>query len=167
VAHTAKARAPLVSLTTSQRHPLKPFTQNFFIEGFALYARLANAIQLLRRERADRLMTIEAATSAIVHEVRQPLTAVAMQSRAALRWLGRVPPGPELEEIRRCLNSTTDAVNRAEEILKSIRELFRQTPLRLTMLQLNDIVREVLKLTGHDLHVEGVSVTTEYDDNLR
>ncbi|MFY9841202.1 MAG: HAMP domain-containing sensor histidine kinase [Xanthobacteraceae bacterium] len=135
-------------------------------ESTALYARLANAIQLLRRERADRLMTIEAATSAIVHEVRQPLTAIAMQSRAALRWLGRVPPGPEIEEIRQCLNSTTDAVNRAEEILKSIRELFRQTPLRRTMLQLNDIVREVLKLTDHDLQVEGVSVTTEYDDNL-
>ncbi|MGC2079501.1 MAG: MASE4 domain-containing protein, partial [Xanthobacteraceae bacterium] len=83
-------------------------------ESTALYARLANAIQLLRRERADRLMTIEAATSAIVHEVRQPLTAIAMQSRAALRWLGRVPPGPEIEEIRQCLNSTTDAVNRAE-----------------------------------------------------
>ena len=34
------------------------------------------------------------------------------------------------------------------------------------MLQLNDVVREVLKLTEHDLQVEGVSVTTEYDDNL-
>jgi signal transduction histidine kinase len=52
-------------------------------ESTALYARLANAILLLRRERADRLMSIEAATSAIVHEVRQPLTAIAMQSRAA------------------------------------------------------------------------------------
>jgi signal transduction histidine kinase len=135
-------------------------------ESTALYARLANAIQLLRRERADRLMTIEAATSAIVHEVRQPLSAIAMQSRAALRWLGRVPPAPEIEEVRQCLNSTTDAVNRAEEIFKSIRELFRQTPLRRTMLQLDDIVREALKLTEQDLRVEGVSVTTEYDDNL-
>jgi len=110
-------------------------------------------------------MSIEAATSAIVHEVRQPLTAIAMQTRAALRWLGRVPRGSEIEEIRQCLNSMTDAVNRAEDIVKSIRELFRQTPLRRTMLQLNDIVPEVLKLTEHDLHVEGVSVT-EYDDNL-
>jgi signal transduction histidine kinase len=135
-------------------------------ESAALYGRLANAYLLLQRERADRLMSIEAATSAIVHEVRQPLTAIAMQSSAALRWLSRVPRGPEIERVSQCLNSTANAVNHAEQIVKSIRELFRQTPLRRTMLQLNDIVREALKLTEHDLQVEGVSVTTEYDDNL-
>lgn len=135
-------------------------------ETTVLYARLANLIVLLRRERADRLMSIEAATSAIVHEVRQPLTAIAMQSSAALRWLSRVPRGPEIERVSQCLNSTANAVSRAEQIVKSIRELFRQTPVRRTMLQLNDIVREALKLTERDLQVEGVSVTTEYDDNL-
>ena len=135
-------------------------------ETTVLYARLANLIVLLRRERADRLMSIEAATSAIVHEVRQPLAAIAMQSSAALRWLSRVPRGPEIERATQCLSSMAKAVDRAEEVVKSIRELFRQTPLRRTTLQLNDIVREVLKLTEHDLQVEGVSVTTEYDDNL-
>ena len=52
-----------------------------------LYARLANAILLLRRERADKLMSLEAATTAIAHEIGQPLAAISSRGGAALNWL--------------------------------------------------------------------------------
>ena len=45
-------------------------------ETTLLYARLANAILLLRRERSNRLMSLDAATSAMAHELKQPLTAI-------------------------------------------------------------------------------------------
>jgi hypothetical protein len=38
-------------------------------ETTVLYGRLAHAIVLLRRERADRLMSLEAATAAMAHEL--------------------------------------------------------------------------------------------------
>jgi len=44
-------------------------------ETTVLYARLANSIVLLRRERANRLMSLDAATGAIAHEIAQPLAA--------------------------------------------------------------------------------------------
>ena len=45
-------------------------------ESTVLYARLSNAIALLQRERNNRLINIKAATSSIVHEVRQPLASI-------------------------------------------------------------------------------------------
>ena len=52
-----------------------------------LYARLASAIILQRRERANRLMSVDAATAAIAHEIKQPLTAISTNCSAALKWL--------------------------------------------------------------------------------
>ncbi len=61
-------------------------------ETAALYARLANALLLVRRERADRFIGVEAATAAMAHELRQQLTAIATRGTAGLNWLKRTPP---------------------------------------------------------------------------
>jgi signal transduction histidine kinase len=134
-------------------------------ESAELYGRLANTILLLRRERSDRLMSVEAATSAMAHELRQPLTGIAMMSSAALRWLGRVESSPELEKVRGCLNSIEGANDRAEQIIKSIRGMFKQTPSR-TMFDVNDLIVEVLSLLQHDLQIDEISVRTEFWYNL-
>lgn len=135
-------------------------------ESMALYARLAGAILLSRRERADRLMSVDEATSAVIHELRQPLAGIELQSAGALRWLGRVPPRPELEQIRQCLNSISAATRRAEDVMKSVRALFRPMPNRRMTIQLNDIIRETLSLVQHNLMLDGISVTTKYDGKL-
>ena len=62
------------------------------IESTVLYARLSDAIALLQRERNNRLINIKAATSSIVHEVRQPLAAIIASATAARKWLEKVPP---------------------------------------------------------------------------
>jgi signal transduction histidine kinase len=134
-------------------------------ETSLLYGRLANAIVLLERERSDRLVSVEAATSAMAHEIRQPLTGIAMMSSAALRWLGRVQSSPEIEKVRGCLNSIEGASDRVEQIIRSIRDLFKQAPSR-TMFDLNDAIREVLELLQHDLQIDGVSVRMEFEHDL-
>ena len=93
-------------------------------ETTVLYARLANAILLLRRERANRLMSLDAATSTMAHELRQPLTAIATRSAAASRWLKSTPPN--LEKAGVCLASISDATNRAGETISGVRELFKK-----------------------------------------
>jgi signal transduction histidine kinase len=134
-------------------------------ETAVLYGRLANAVVLLERERLDRLVSVEAATSAMAHEIRQPLTGIAMMSSAGLRWLGRVESSPEHEQVRGCLNSIEGACDRVEQIIRSIRALFKQAPSR-TMFDVNDVIREVLALMQHDLQIDGVSVRMELGNNL-
>ena len=133
-------------------------------ESSALYARLSNAYLLLRRERADRLVSVEAATAAMAHELRQPLTAIATRGAAGLNWLKRTPP--ELNRASECLVSMVDATHRANEIIAAIRGLFRDAPTQLAMIQINDICSEVLNLVQDDLRVEAVTATAEYQENL-
>jgi signal transduction histidine kinase len=133
-------------------------------ETTLLYARLANTVLLLRRERSNRLMSLDAATGAISHEMRQPLAAIATQGDVGLMLLEQTPP--DLEEVGVCLNSMIGSSHRAAEIIASIRELFSQTPRERTMIQINDVTREVLSLVEHDLRDNEISVVADYQENL-
>jgi signal transduction histidine kinase len=129
-----------------------------------LYARVASSILLLRRERTGRLATVEAAMAAIAHEIRQPLTGIASLSSAGLRWLNRKPV--DFEKARSCFASILDAVQRAEEIITSVRGLFKRTPNHRTTVQLNDVSRLVMRLVRHDLLSSGIAVTADYQEDL-
>lgn len=133
-------------------------------ETTLLYARLANAILLLRRERANRLMSLDAATSAMAHELRQPLTAIATASAAASRWLKRSPP--DLEEARACLATISNSSNRGEEIITGVRELFKKRGDHRRMIHVEDVARQVLTLVEQDLLLNQVSVATEFQNDL-
>ena len=50
-------------------------------ETLILNERLASAFILQRRERENRLMSVDAATAAIAHEIKQPLAAISARAR--------------------------------------------------------------------------------------
>ena len=133
-------------------------------ETTMLYARLASAIVLQRRERANRLMSVEAATAAIAHEIKQPLAAITVGCSAALNWLKKTPP--DLEEIHAGLTAITGYSHRANEIVTSIRGLFKPTAPQRTMIEIDRLVQQVLRMVENDLHVHGVSVSTEFQEDL-
>jgi signal transduction histidine kinase len=133
-------------------------------ESAALYGRLANALLLVRRERTDRLTNVQAATAAIAHELKQPLTGIAARGVAGMNWLKKTPP--ELTKAYECFQSVIDACHRADEIIVAIRDLYKKTPPKQTMVQINDVVGEVLGLVQDDLRVEAVIATAECQVDL-
>src|SRR5215471_448715 len=56
---------------------------------------LDRTVAELQRERNNKLMNLEAMAASISHEVRQPLTGIATNGSAALRFLGHMPPNVE------------------------------------------------------------------------
>jgi signal transduction histidine kinase len=133
-------------------------------ETTVLYARLANVIVLLRRERGNRLMSLDAATAAMAHELRQPLTAIAASGASAINWMNRVPP--ELEEARTCVSFILDSNQRAEEIIAGVRDLFKKRTDHRTELRINDIVGHVLRMLRPDLEATGIYVETTLQEDL-
>src|SRR4051812_30944633 len=93
-------------------------------ETTVLYARLTSAVALLRRERSNRLMSLDAATAAMAHEIRQPLTAIASMSSAASNWLKKTPP--DVGEVRTSLAAIRASIDQAEDIISGVRDLFRK-----------------------------------------
>src|SRR3954470_17125385 len=93
------------------------------VETMLLYSRLASAIMLQRRERTNRLLSVEAATAAIAHEIKQPLAAMSLNSDAALECLKATPL--DFEELRSCLMDVKNDNSRANEIVEGVRALFK------------------------------------------
>jgi len=133
-------------------------------ETTVLYARLANAVTLLRRERANRLMSLDAATAAMAHEIRQPLAAIGAQGAAAINWLRKTPP--ELDEACASIKAAVDSSERIEKIIASIRALFRKREDRQSLIRMDDVAREVLLLVQQDIQANRISVATDHPDGL-
>jgi signal transduction histidine kinase len=122
----------------------------------ALYARIASAALLLRRDRADRLASVEAATEAVAHEMMQPLAGIAAAAAAGLNWLQKTPP--VAEKAAMCFASIISTSHRGEESISRIRGALKSAPTQRTMLQLVDLCREIMRLVEYDALANGISV---------
>ncbi len=134
------------------------------VETTMLYTRLASAMLLQRRERAHRVMSVDEATAAIAHEIKQPLGAMSLNCDAALECLKATPL--DLEELRSCLTDVKNENSRANEIVMGVRALFKTAAGQRTMVEINRLVREVLRMVENDLRVHGVSVSTEFQEDV-
>jgi signal transduction histidine kinase len=124
-----------------------------------LYSRLAAALTLQRRERANRLASIDAATAAIAHEIRSPLASITLNAGAALQQL--LAPVPRLEEMKLILNDIEESSLRANATIVSVRGLFKDAANQPATINIENIARQVLRLLQNELQLNEVYVTTE------
>ncbi|MGA7863999.1 MAG: ATP-binding protein, partial [Stellaceae bacterium] len=113
---------------------------------------------------ANRITTMGQLTASIAHEVNQPIAAVVTNAQAALRWLNMQPSDPE--EVRQALDRIVSNGRRAGDVIGRIRALVTKTPPRKDRLDINDTIREVVALTGSELHRNGTSLQTQLADRL-
>lgn len=116
---------------------------------------LRDAIALLNRERENKLMNLEAMAASIGHEVRQPLSGIASNGNAALRFLAQAPPN--LEEARSALNRMVRDSHRASEVFDNIRALYRMSDRGWEQIDVNDLTRGVLQVLGEELAAHGIT----------
>jgi signal transduction histidine kinase len=122
-------------------------------------ARLARANMMLERERDNKLMSAQAITGAIAHEVRQPLASIVTSASAALRWLDRTPPNHD--ELRAALHRIQDESHRTSEVFDAIRALFRKGDQGRQRIAVNEIILEVLESLREELKDHGVETRSE------
>jgi C4-dicarboxylate-specific signal transduction histidine kinase len=133
-------------------------------ETTVLYWRLARSNMMLERERDSRLMNAQAITAAIAHEIRQPLTAIATNANAALRWLGRTPP--DHGEIGAALNRIKYDGHRAGEVFDGIRALFGKVEQAKQQIDINEIILGVMHSLQGQLRDHGVEMHPELTAEL-
>jgi signal transduction histidine kinase len=133
-------------------------------ETTVMYARLALSIIAQQREREGRLMTIDAVTASIAHEVNQPLGAIVTNGGAGLRWLSRA--SPDLGKAREALQAIVDDGHRASQVIAGMRAMLRRDAAEKRWVDLNDAIMEVLLLMQRELGTRGVAVDTALDSKL-
>jgi signal transduction histidine kinase len=133
-------------------------------EAIRTYAKLALTVSARDRERDARLMSMDAVTAAIAHEIRQPLSAIVTNASAGRRWLDRTPPN--IEMALQSLRSIAEQGHRASDLISSMRSVLAKRSGERTMFSLNDLVRETAPLLDRELARWNISLQFGLDDGL-
>jgi signal transduction histidine kinase len=118
-------------------------------------AALGRSVAELQRERANKLMNLEAMTASISHAVRQPLASIASNGGAALRFLRHVPPN--LDETRLALDRMVGDSHRASQVFDNIRALFGRADQGHEPVDVNAMTLGVLQTLGAEFERHGIA----------
>jgi signal transduction histidine kinase len=129
-----------------------------------LYGQLVGAVLAQRREREARLMTGDAVSASIAHEVKQPLSGMIANADAGLRWLDRSTP--DLDKAKASFEHIVADGHRAGAVIESIRAIFKKDTRNRTSLDINELVGEALTLTRGDLQRHRILVQAEPNEQL-
>jgi PAS domain S-box-containing protein len=117
-----------------------------------------------RLARALKVSAVGELSASIAHELNQPLAAVVANGHACLRWLTSEPPN--LERARLTAQNIVRDGHSAAEVVSRIRALFKKAPPEKTELNLNDVIREALRLLDDEIRNNSVSIAEDLDKEL-
>lgn len=112
----------------------------------------------------SRISLLGEMSGSLAHELNQPLTAVLSNAQAALRFLDR--EAPDLREVRESLVQIVENDKRAGEVIRRLRAMLRKERTNHEKLQVNDVVRDVLRLGSNDLLNRNVDVIVDLSPDL-
>jgi signal transduction histidine kinase len=123
-------------------------------------------VQVQRDEMAhrNRVALMGEMTASFAHELNQPLTAIANNASAARRFLQRGNIDPVL--LQQLLQDMVADSQRAGEVIRGIRSLVRKETSVQTLLNLNSVITETVRLVSSDVLNRESVVTTELDPQL-
>jgi len=123
-------------------------------------------VQVQREEMAhrNRVALMGEMTASFAHELNQPLTAIANNASAARRFLERGNIDPVL--LPELLQQMVADSQRAGEVIRGIRSLVRKETSEQTLLDLNSVITDTVRLVSSDVLNRESVVTTDLDSHL-
>jgi PAS domain S-box-containing protein len=120
----------------------------------------------LREELAHvtRVLTLGELTSALAHEINQPLAAIMSNAGAAQRFLSQAKP--DFSEVREILDDIIRDDQRACEVVSRVRALVKKGEPCHEPLNLNELIQQVVDLIRGDSLLQGLSIGTDLSPGL-
>ncbi|SMD13753.1 ATP-binding sensor histidine kinase [Rhizobium sp. RU36D] len=138
------------------------------LENARLYTKLlqendlrARSEQALAGARAEleknaRLTLLGGIAASVTHELGQPLSAIASNAGAGLRWLRRAEP--DIAETLSVLTEIETSVSRAHDIIRALRALSKQAPKVEEIVDVNEVILEVLCIARSEIERHGTEI---------
>ncbi len=115
----------------------------------------------------NRYATAGELSASIAHELRQPLTAIAMFGNAGLNWLKRLKEqSPIVERFAIRWKWSSARGYRADDVIKSIRRLFDHKPPVKTEVNFNDLVKQVVVITAGSIKSNSIVLKMDLTEDL-
>jgi len=136
-----------------------------FLRDLTDKRRVEEALREARDEltRVTRLTAMGQLSASIAHEINQPLTAIAANSDTCLYWLSREEA--DLAKARAAAQRLAKDARRASEIIARIKALMNKTPVERAPLDINDAIRDVMKLTEGELRRHRITMLAELHES--
>lgn len=111
-----------------------------------------------------RVMSLNALTASIAHEVNQPLSGIITNASTCKRMLEADPPN--VEGARETVRRTIRDGHRAADVIQRLRALFSRKEFETERLDLNEATREVIALSLSELQANRVILRVELANDL-
>jgi PAS domain S-box-containing protein len=133
-----------------------PLTQGEIFQGFVGTGIDVTAQELLEQERqrlrqletelahTNRVSMLGEMAASLAHEIKQPIAAAMTSANSCIEWLAHEPPN--LDRARAAAAKIDKYGNRAAEIIDHIRSLYKKSPPRSELIDVNEIVYEIFTL---------------------
>ena len=153
-----------LTVTAIRLEPTWHFTA--FVRDLTEKRRVEEALREVQDDltRVTRLTAMGQLSASIAHEINQPLMAIAANSDTCLHWLTR--DEPDLVKARAAAQRLAKDARRASEIIARIRALMNKTPVERGLLDINEAIRDVLKLTQEELRKHRITTLANLHESL-
>lgn len=101
----------------------------------------------------------------IAHELRQPMTAILANAQAGLRLMAR-GTASDLDEVRVIFEEIAEQDKRAADVIRGMRTLLKDVPMKREVIGLDVVVRDALHLTRPSLARAGIEVQEHIPSSL-
>jgi C4-dicarboxylate-specific signal transduction histidine kinase len=140
--------------------------QSAIIWGLLIERHRRQAAEQLSRDRLaeivrlNRVATMEAMSSSIAHELKQPLGAILNNAEAAQVLLNANPP--DISQIREIIADILTADRRADEIITHLRQLMKKKPeIEFKVFDLNEVAESARGILSSDAKRKRVLLETD------
>jgi PAS domain S-box-containing protein len=114
---------------------------------------------------AGKMTTLGVMAAGMAHEINQPLNVIQVSADFILKMLrkGRTLDPAELKTVAEDIIA---GVERASFVIKHVRDFSRQSEIVRSRVVINDPIRDVFKILGHQLKVHDIDVDLDLDPEL-
>ncbi len=168
----AKGQSVLFSKKRQYKKERQPFFVNINVSRAeyggqdVLIATTTDITESVEKEtqlvQAGKMTTLGVMAAGMAHEINQPLNVIQVSADYILKMLrkGNTLSSDELEAVARDI---TAGVERASFVIKHVRDFSRQSEVARIRLDINDPIRDVFKILGHQLKAHEVEVALDLD----
>ena len=114
---------------------------------------------------ASKMTTLGEMSAGIAHEFNQPLNAIKMGSEFLAMMIENEAPIPK-KELFQIVRDVSSQVDRAEGIIRRLRDFGRKTDFTREKIMINDPINAVLDIIGRQLRLQNIDVRHQLASNL-
>ncbi len=114
---------------------------------------------------ASKMTTLGEMSAGIAHEINQPLNAIKMGSEFLEMMIEKNERIPEADLVQ-VVGEVSRQVDRAETIIRRLRDFGRKTDFSKEKVMINDPVTSVLDIIGRQLRLQNIDIHLELGNNL-